>query len=97
MAAWRKAAPSEGGALLPTYSDAFGPAHVIGCEGARGRQHALLVLGLQVQAVSFRLLLQRRRGFLRQLRDRESGLFWLIQPIQSGWFSLIKLFLGGNM
>lgn len=84
-------------ALLPTYSDAFGPAHVVGGQGARGGQHALLLLGLQVQAVSFWLVLQGRRGFLRQLRDWESGLLCLIQPIQSSWLSLIELFLGGKM
>lgn len=89
--------PGERPALLPTYSDAFGPAHVIGGQGALGGQHALLVLGLQVQAVRFRLLLQGRRGLLWQLRDGQSGRFWLIQPIQSSWLSLIKLFLGGEM
>lgn len=40
--------PPRIGSWLPTYSDALGPAHIVGCQGAWGWQHALLMLGLQV-------------------------------------------------
>lgn len=64
--------------LKSCISDAFGPAHVIGCQRGLGRHQALFLLWLQVQGVSFWFLLQRRRGFLWQLRDWDGGLFWLI-------------------
>jgi hypothetical protein len=73
-----KGAASQGVCTLPTYSDAFGPAHVIGCQSGLGRHEALLLLWLQVQGVSFWFLLQRRRGFLWQLRNWDGRLFWLI-------------------
>lgn len=34
--------------LKSCVSDALGPAHIVGCQGAWGWQHALLMLGLQV-------------------------------------------------
>lgn len=83
--------------LKSCISDAFGPAHIICGQSALGGYHTLFMLWLQVQGVSFRFMLQRRLGFLWQLRDWDSGLFWLIQPIQSCWFSLIKLLLCGKM
>lgn len=84
-------------AYLPTYSDAFGPAHVIRCQSGLGRQYSLFLLWLQVQGVRFWFLLQRRRGFLWQLGDWDGCWFWLIQSIQGSWFSLIKLLLCGEM
>jgi hypothetical protein len=33
---------------VPTYSDAFGSAHVISCQSALGGHHTLFVLRLQV-------------------------------------------------
>lgn len=47
----------EGGAGHPAYPDALGTAHVVGRQGALGGQHALLMLGLQVQFMRVRLLL----------------------------------------
>lgn len=64
--------------LKSCISDAFGPAHVIGYQSGLGRHEALLLLWLQVQGVSFWFLLQRRRGFLWQLRNWDGRLFWLI-------------------
>lgn len=83
--------------LKSCISDALGSAHVVGCQRALGGHHALFMLRLQMQGVSFWFMFQGRLGFLWQLRDWDSGLFWLIQPIQSGWFSLIKLLLCGKM
>lgn len=87
----------EGGAGHPAYPDALGTAHVISRQGALGGQHTLLMLGLQVQLMCVRLLLQRRWGFRGQLREREGGLLWLVQPVRSRSFSLIELLLGGKM
>lgn len=93
----RKVTSQPGRADFPTYSDAFGPAHVIRCQSGLGRHYSLFLLWLQVQGVSFWLLLQRGRCFLWQLGDRNGCLFWLIQSIQSSWFSLIELLLCGEM
>ena len=87
----------EGGTGHRAYPDALGTAHVVGRQGALSGQHTLLMLRLQVQLLRVRLLLQRRWGLRGQLREREGGLLWLVQPVRSRGFSLIELLLGGKM
>ena len=93
--AGRRAGRGRGG--HPAYPDALGPAQVVGRQGALRGQRTLLVLGLQVQLVRFRLVLQGRLGFRRQRRDCERGLLRLVQAVQSCRFSLIELLLGGKV
>lgn len=83
--------------LKSCISDALGSAHVVCRQRALGRHHALFVLWLQMEGVSFGLMVQRGLGFRWQRRDWDSGLFWLIQPIQGSWFVLLKLLLAGKM
>lgn len=83
--------------LKSCISNAFGSAHVVSSQSALGRRHTLLVLRLQVQGVGFWFMVQGSRGFRRRLRQWDRGLSWLVQPIGSSWFSLIKLLLCGKM